>query len=144
MVVTLQLLGSVLFVATMHGHQVGPELFYSAFAVVLIVPMIIAYWATSSFAIRADHVEQTWTLNPGKRAVTIPIGGIHDISVQEHLDMTSSGPDELIGYFSIEIEWYSAEAELQRTQLLKLYGPFEAQRVAAWLKQQATAIAPFI
>jgi len=136
MVVSLQIVGSLLFMVAMHGHRVAPELFYSALAAVLIVPTIIAYCATSSFAICADHVEQTWTLNPGKGAVTFPIGAIHDITVQDHVDMNSSGPDELKGYFRIEIEWYTSEAELRRTQLQKLYGPFEAHRVAAWLKQQ--------
>lgn len=142
-VVSLLMFGTVVFMTAIYGHRVGPELFYSTLAIVMIAPICIAYWATSSFAIRADNDEQTWTINPGNGAVTIPIGAIHDITIQEHLDMTLS-PEELKDYFRIEIEWYTAEAELQRTKLRKLYGLFEAQRVATWLKQQAIAIAPFI
>ncbi|MFT3878274.1 MAG: hypothetical protein QM703_01280 [Gemmatales bacterium] len=142
-VVSLLMFSAVVFMTAIYGHRVGPELFYLALAAVILAPIGIAYWTTSSFAIRADQVEETWTLNPANGAVTIPIGAIHDITVVEHLDMTSS-PDEVKGYFRIEIEWYTAEAELHRTQLRKVYGSFEAQRVAAWLKQQATAIAPMI
>lgn len=115
-----------------------------AVAVLFLLPCLIAYKATSRVAVRADQANSSWTIFCRRKPITIPIGAMHDITVQQDAVPDGSGPDVPTNFFRVVIEWYNANAELQQTRLDKRYGEVEAQQVAEWLEKQAKAIAPFI
>lgn len=125
-------------------HNMPLKLIASAVVMLLLLPCLIASRLVPQVAVRADLVNQSWTLFTQRKTITIPIGAIHDITVQQQMEVNATGPDEATNYFRVIIEWYNAEAELQQTRLDKWYGANEAKQVAEWLKQQAKTIAPFI
>lgn len=115
-----------------------------AVVVLFLVPSLIAWRVASQVAVRADQGNRSWALYSRQKWITIPIGAIHEISVQQQIQKNETGPDEPTNYFRVVIEWFDVNEEVHQTRLDRWYGAIEVLQVAAWLKQQATAIAPMI
>lgn len=122
-----------------------PVTMYSvAWGILVLVPIVVACRLTAGVAVRADYVNQSWSMFSRQKWITIPVGAMHDINVIQQMNTEATGPEESTDYFRVVIEWYNADAELQQTKLDKWYGVIEALQVAEWLKQEATAIALLI